>query len=223
MTYFTFSGVIYQGEDGPMKKVFVAAVGLAPEGQSGFVLLKEEGGKTVLPIGSGSFEAKAISQGLRGTQSPRPTPYDMMKSVLNGLEAKIVRIVVNNFAEDTFFAQITLRTDGTDYEVDSRPSDAIALALRTEAPIYVVEDVLKSAGLTLPEQGESEDMGEFLQRALRSSSGDDSEAEGGEEPQGELERLKADLQHLVDQEEYEQAAELRDKIRILEGQEDGGE
>jgi len=203
-----------------MRKVFVAAVGLASEGQSGFVLLKEEGEKTVLLIGIGSFEAKAISQGLRGVQPPRPTPYDMMKSVLNGLDAQIVRIVVNNFAEDTFFAQITLRTDGIDHEVDSRPSDAIALALRTQAPIYVVENVLETAGLTLPEQGESEDMEEFLRRALRASSGDDPEEE---ERQDDLEHLKARLQILVDEEEYEKAARLRDRIRTIEEQENGGE
>lgn len=201
-----------------MIKVFVAAVGLAPEGQSGFVLLKEEGGKTLLPIGIGSFEAKAISQGLRGVQPPRPTPYDMMRSVLNGLEAQIVRIVVNNFAEDTFFAQITLRTDGIDHEVDSRPSDAIALALRTQSPIYVVENVLETAGVEL-EQGESEDMEEFLRRALRVSSEDEPEVE----PQGDLEHLKARLQILVDHEEYEKAAKLRDRIRTIEEQENGEE
>ena len=201
-----------------MRKVFVAAVGLAPEGQSGFVLLKEEGGKILLPIGIGSFEAKAISQGLRGVQPPRPTPYDMMRSVLNGLEAQIVRIVVNNFAEDTFFAQITLRTDGIDHEVDSRPSDAIALALRTQSPIYVVENVLETAGVEL-EQGESEDMEEFLRRALRVSSGDEPEAEH----QDDLEHLKARLQILVDHEDYEKAAKLRDRIRTIEEQENGEE
>lgn len=202
-----------------MRKVFVAAVGLVPEGQSGFVLLKAEEGRTVLPIGIGSFEAKAISRGLQGVQLSRPTPYDMMKSVLNGLDARIVKIVVNKFAEDTFFAQITLRTNGGHFDIDSRPSDAIALALRTNAPIYVVEDVMAKEGVVLPEQSESEDVRELLRHALRPSE-DPQEASQDEEPQGELERLKAELQHLVEREEYERAATLRDKISALEQQND---
>lgn len=103
------------------------------------VILKELQGERTLPILIGPFEATCIALGLEGTQVPRPLTHDLLKSVIEALDAKVVRIVIHNCQDETFYAKLVLESKAGITEIDARPSDCIALALRTKSPIYVTE------------------------------------------------------------------------------------
>ena len=113
------------------------------------VILKEKLSDRYLPIWIGPAEADAIAVKLQGVTVPRPMTHDLLSSVINTLGARIDSITVTDLKNDTFYAQISLTLNGSQLEVDSRPSDALALAVRVEAPIYVDESVLDKAGILL--------------------------------------------------------------------------
>ena len=113
------------------------------------VILKEGQGERYLFIWIATAEAYSIAMELQGTTSLRPLTHDLLKNVIAELGGKIVSVIVNDLADDIFYARVVLDAAGRHVEVDSRPSDAIALAVRTKAPIYVAESVLDSAGVTL--------------------------------------------------------------------------
>lgn len=116
------------------------------------VILKEKIDERYLPIWIGPAEADAIAVKLQGVTIPRPLTHDLLCSVINDLGATINSIIVSDLKNDTFYAKITLDVDGGQTEVDSRPSDALALAVRVEAPIYVEESVLDKAGILLDKE-----------------------------------------------------------------------
>jgi len=134
--------------------------------QNRVVILKEVQGERHLPIWIGEFEAQAIAMELQGIASPRPLPYDVMKSILVDLGASVDRILVTDLAQDVFFARIIVTLDGKTVEIDSRPSDAIALAVRTHTPILVDEAVMDRAGVNL----ETDDGEQESEPSLTSSS-----------------------------------------------------
>lgn len=118
------------------------------------VVLKEKGAERYLPIWIGPAEAEAIVVQLQEVQVPRPLTHDLLNSVISALNAQVRAVVVNKLANDTFFASILLDAGGREVEIDSRPSDALALAVRVNVPIYAEEDVLQKAGVMLdPETG----------------------------------------------------------------------
>lgn len=106
------------------------------------VILKDLEGKRYLPILIGPFEATAIALALEGTQVPRPLSHDLMKSVIEALRARVDRIVIHDIQENTFYAKVVLESNVGPLEIDARPSDSIALALRTNSPIYVSERII---------------------------------------------------------------------------------
>ncbi len=112
------------------------------------VILKDVAGNTVLPIWVGIYEANAIALEIEKVSTPRPMTHDLIKSVLNGLSTGVRKVVVNELKDDTFYALIWLDRDGEMISVDSRPSDALALALRLDCPIFVDDEVLKSSKVT---------------------------------------------------------------------------
>ncbi len=116
------------------------------------VILKEKMADRYLPIWIGPAEADAIAVKLQKVTVPRPLTHDLLSSVIDSLGASINSIIVNDLKNDTFYAKITLDLDGSQLEVDSRPSDALALAVRVEAPIYVDESVLDKAGILLDKE-----------------------------------------------------------------------
>ncbi len=125
--------------------------------QNRVVILKEVEGERHLPIWIGDFEAQAIAMELQGLVSPRPLPYDLIKAVIGDLGATVDRILVTDLAQDVFYARIIISLDGKTVEIDSRPSDAIALAVRTHTPILVEESVMDRAGVSLePDEGEQD-------------------------------------------------------------------
>lgn len=108
------------------------------------VVLKDLGGDSVLPIWVGIYEANAIALEIEKVTTPRPMTHDLIKVLLMGLDTSVNKVVVNELKDDTFYAQIWLERNGKLISVDSRPSDALALALRHDCPIYVDEKVLQS-------------------------------------------------------------------------------
>jgi bifunctional DNase/RNase len=119
-----------------------------PVTQMPIVILKDVGGNTVLPIWVGIYEANAIALEIEKVATPRPMTHDLIKSLLLGLSTGVRKVVVNELKDDTFYALIWLERDGEMISVDSRPSDALALALRLDCPIFVEDDVLKSSKVT---------------------------------------------------------------------------
>jgi bifunctional DNase/RNase len=109
------------------------------------VILKDVSGAAVLPIWVGIYEANAIALEIEKVATPRPMTHDLIKNVLLGLETRVRRVVVNDLRDDTFYAIIWLERDGQVISIDSRPSDALALALRVDCPIFVEDEVLKSS------------------------------------------------------------------------------
>jgi len=116
------------------------------------VILKEKMAERYLPIWIGPAEADAIAVRLQDVNVPRPLTHDLLSSVIDNLGANVNSIIVNELKNDTFYAKIILNVDGGVIEVDSRPSDALALAVRVEAPIYVEEAVLDKAGILLDQE-----------------------------------------------------------------------
>ncbi len=142
------------------------------------VILKEKDSDRYLPIWIGPAEADAIAVKLQDVTVPRPLTHDLLKSVITDLGAGLTHITVCDLQNDTFYAKIALKIDGRTLEVDSRPSDAIALAVRGKVPIYVADEVLDKAGIVLdeagkpvvPDEGEEEKPPEVKEEELRRMS-----------------------------------------------------
>ena len=135
------------------------------------VILRDDEGHRILPIWVGVFEANAIALQIENVQTPRPMTHDLLKNVIQDLSAEVDRIVVTELKENTFYAVIHLRADGQAVVVDARPSDAIALALRSGAPIFVEDSVMASAR-SMESTKESMDVGR-LQKWLENLSDED--------------------------------------------------
>ncbi len=119
-----------------------------PVTQMPIVILRDMGGETILPIWVGPYEANAIALEIEKVATARPMTHDLMKTLLSGLDAQIKKVVVHELKDETFYALIWLEKDGEIISVDSRPSDALALALRADCPIYVDDSVLKNSKMT---------------------------------------------------------------------------
>ena len=128
-----------------MIRMKVAKIILDPVTNSPIVILKDLEEKKALPIWIGLFEANAIAMEMEKVITPRPMTHDLIKGILESLAAKVQKVVVDKLIDNTFYATIYLSTAGREVQVDSRPSDAIAIALRTDAPIYVSQKVITQA------------------------------------------------------------------------------
>jgi bifunctional DNase/RNase len=120
------------------------------------VLLKEKHGDRFLPIWIGAFEATAIAFALQGIETARPMTHDLMKNILEELGVVVEKVVINDLREGTFYAEITMYLEGKGYLIDSRPSDAIALAVRLGVPIFAEEHVLNEASVFIQTDEEEE-------------------------------------------------------------------
>jgi bifunctional DNase/RNase len=132
-------------------------------GKQPIVLLKTKDGNKYLPIWIGQPEAAAILMKLQGASTPRPMTHDLLTEILGQLDAQVTRITVTELRENTFYAQVTVQMDGTEIDVDSRPSDAIALAIRAEAPIFAADEVIEESAIEFEgeEVNEEEMVDEF--------------------------------------------------------------
>jgi len=137
-----------------MIEVTVAGLGIAPPSSLPLLLLKEREGERVLPIGIGPLEAQAIVMPLQGIRPPRPMTHDVFAEMIGSLGGHLRRVEITELSDNTFYARLTLESDGHEQFVDIRPSDAVALAVRTETPIYVAEAVFDQAGIVAPQEVE---------------------------------------------------------------------
>ena len=130
-----------------MQEMVIYGVSFDMVGKQPIVLLKAVDTNKFLPIWIGHPEAAAILMKLQGATTPRPMTHDLVTDMLDQMGAQVTRITVTELRENTFYAQITVQLDGSEIEVDSRPSDAIALAIRAEAPIFAAEDVIAESAI----------------------------------------------------------------------------
>ena len=190
-----------------MNRVDVLRISYYPPNKGYAVMLKEVEGERQVPIIVGSNEAQAIAMAHEGVEMPRPMTHDLMLDIIHSLDVDIKHIIISNIRKGTFFAKITMSTlTSGDVTVDSRPSDAIAIGLRSMVPIFVEEVVFNSVGLIeQPESQNEESLQEVSQIMEPLTSSEDM-----------LDNLNEALDRAVEEEEYEVAARLRDRIKEIE-------
>ena len=187
-----------------MIQVQVEKITFYPPSKGYAVLLKEAMGERYLPIIVGSFEAQSIALALEEVQMPRPMTHDLFCNIIEELDVEISEVVISELLEGTFFSRISLEGQLGNRDIDARPSDAIALALRVGAPIYVSESVMEDASVKeMLEKEEAEEKESDLNPVKPESLS----------PHEYLKKLETQLVQAVTAEEYEKAAELRDKIK----------
>jgi bifunctional DNase/RNase len=130
-----------------MQEMHIYGVSFDLVGKQPIVLLKTAEGNKFLPIWIGHPEAAAILMKLQSASTPRPMTHDLVTDMLDQLGAQVIRITVTELRENTFYAQITVQQDGSEVEIDSRPSDAIALAIRADAPIFAADEVIEESAI----------------------------------------------------------------------------
>jgi len=169
-----------------MQEMHIYGVSFDIVGKQPIVLLKTAEGNKFLPIWIGHSEAAAILMKLQDASTPRPMTHDLLTEMLAQLEARVIRITVTELRDSTFYASITIQQDGTEIEVDSRPSDAIALAVRAEAPIYADDRVIEESAIEFAE-GETvneEEIVDEFRKFLDHVTPDEFAVEGEEEQPG---------------------------------------
>jgi bifunctional DNase/RNase len=165
-----------------MHEMVIYGVSFDLVGKQPIVLLKTAEGSKFLPIWIGHPEAAAILMRLQGASTPRPMTHDLVTDILTQLEAQVVRITVTELRENTFFAEITVQQNGSEIQIDSRPSDAIALALRAEAPIFVADEVIEESAIEFEgEEVQEEEMVAEFRRFLDNVTPDEFAVEDEEE------------------------------------------
>jgi len=147
----------------------VSKLGVDPSNQSYVVVLQEKGGGRMLPIWIGPAEASAIAMELQGMKAQRPLTHDLLKQILVGLGGDLRRVVISAVKENTYFAELLIRRDDHVFQVDARPSDSIALALRMRAPIFTSDQLLDQSGVEADEPSpnpslEADKLKEYLER-----------------------------------------------------------
>ena len=192
-----------------MEKIRLEIVGLSySQTQSGAyaLVLGETTGKRRLPIIIGGFEAQAIAIELEKMQPTRPLTHDLFKSFAEGFDIKITEVIIYNLVEGIFFAKLICNNGGEEEEIDARTSDAIALAVRFNCPIYTYEFILSSAGIILEEKEGQE--GEEAEIDLEELTG------AANDPSGDsMEELQEKLDDAINREDYEAASRIRDEIK----------
>ena len=191
-----------------MQKIQCEILGLSSSPSTGgayAILLKEINGNRRLPIIIGAFEAQAIALEIEGIKPPRPLTHDLLKQITDNLGATTLEVVIDDLRENTFYAKIIFEVSALTNEIDARPSDAIALAVRAQAPIFVAESVMEVAAFVPSEEGEKEEA-------------DEKEEKDEKIPhtkEAKLAVLQNKLREAIDAEEYERAAKIRDDIQRL--------
>jgi bifunctional DNase/RNase len=187
-----------------LERIQVDILGLSTSPASGgayALILREMGGNRRLPIIIGAFEAQSIALEMEGIKPPRPLTHDLMKTIIDRMGVSLSEVVVHELRDGTFYAKISLDSQ----EIDSRPSDAIALAVRYSVPIYVSEKVMEEASFIPESEGEEGEK----------SSSPAQEKKPANLKMSKLESLNVQLKEAIEKEEYEKAARLRDEIRKL--------
>jgi bifunctional DNase/RNase len=193
-----------------MKKIQVDILGLStsPHNNGAYALiLFEIGGKRKLPIIIGGFEAQAIALKLENIKAPRPFTHDLIRNITDTFNINVSEVTIDELRNETFFAKVVCELSGVMHEIDARPSDAIALAVRCDAPIYVSEDVMNEAGILDDKQGDQTGFGVGTEKKAVTPANT---------PMSKLDELNAKLSDAIAKEDYEKAARIRDEISKLQ-------
>ncbi len=196
-----------------MKRVELEIVALShsvSQAQNYAVVLKEREGNRRLPIVIGSCEAHSIAIALERMLPTRPLTHDLFKSTLETFHIELREVVINNLLDGIFYARLVCVHQGEVFEIDSRTSDALALAVRFECPIYTYEFILDAAGIVLPEEEGEEEESAHSGSSSASSSGPLDLSDLGKYSEEVLERA---LQETLEREDYETAVKIRDELR----------
>jgi bifunctional DNase/RNase len=192
-----------------LQKIQCEILGLSSSPSTGgayAILLREIDGNKRLPIIIGAFEAQAIALEIEGIKPPRPLTHDLLKQLTDSLGATVIEIVIDELRDNTFFAKIILEVSGFSQEIDARPSDAIALAVRAQAPIYVSASVMEAAAFVPSEES---------QETSTNPITDTGESKKPPSKEAKLASLQNKLREAIEGEEYERAAKIRDQIKNL--------
>ena len=195
-----------------MNKVQCEIIGISagPTSSGSYaLLLKEINGNRRIPIIIGQFEAQAIALEMEGIKPPRPLTHDLIKNIIDNLGATVLEVVVTELRDNTFYAKIVLEVSGLTNDIDSRPSDAIALAVRADAPIYVAEAVLQEASFIPSEEQE------FERKSKSSYDEMESNYPNSKSKEAKIAALQDKLRDAIEKEDYERAAKIRDEIKKL--------
>ena len=198
-----------------MEKIQLIVLGLSasPTSNNAYALiLKEAHGKRRLPIIIGAFEAQAIALELEGVIPPRPMTHDLLKTFLDTFDINLTEVYINELREGTFFAKIVF--DDGSLEIDARPSDAIALAVRCNSPIFVGSDVLDETGVLPQDEDADLEKDDAADMQLLNNS-PATGVQAHYKPKTKLEQLQLQLDKAIKDENYEQAARFRDEIQKL--------
>ena len=190
-----------------MEKIRLEIIGMSySQSQSGAyaIILGEQEGKRRLPIIIGSFEAQAIAIEIEKIKTPRPLTHDLFKSFADTFQINVTEVIINKFSEGVFYAVLLCSDGKTEKEVDSRTSDAIALALRFNCPIYTYENIMVAAGIVMDEET-SESIHPEVEQEIPTTLGDDLSVYT-------IKELKQLIKKAVESEEYEKASKIRDEI-----------
>lgn len=193
-----------------MEKIELKIIGLSySQTQSGAyaLVLSEKQGSRRLPIIIGGFEAQSIAIELENMKPSRPLTHDLFKSFAESFEVQIKEVVIYNLIEGVFYSKLICERAGEEIEIDARTSDAIAIGIRCECPVYTFEHILSSAGIQLEE--ELEEAEETLEATAEKV---DDAANANELNAMSTEELKTLMQEAIDQEDYERASEIRDEL-----------
>ena len=174
------------------------------------LILNETGGNRRLPIIIGTFEAQAIALELENIKPPRPMTHDLLRNVIQSFDTFVKYIFINELKDGTFFAQIVYDHEGNEIVQDARPSDAIALAIRFSAPIFVAPEVLNEAGI-ITEEMEKETAAAYKEAKAPVTS------QGKETTEDKIKNLEKRLKNAIKDEDYEKAAQIRDELNKLKG------
>lgn len=178
------------------------------------LILGEENGNRRLPIIIGGFEAQAIALEIEHVKPNRPMTHDLFRNMAQEFNITIVEILISSLKEGVFFAQIVCEQEGEQKFIDARPSDAIAIGVRFNAPIYTYEDVMKEGGIILRGDGyvraDENETEKNIQSDLESTT-----ANKEEDLEEKVQRLKTSMEEALMNEDYERAAKLRDEIKKL--------
>lgn len=194
-----------------MKKIELDIVALShsvTQSHNYAVVLGEMGGVRRLPIVIGSFEAQAIAVAMERMTPNRPLTHDLFKNVLDTFSIQLKEVIISNLLDGVFHARLVCLKDGDLYEIDARTSDALALAVRFECPIYTFEFILDAAGVSLEEEVHEQAQEPQRERRKRTSSFKNSALSAYS-----IEDLNKMLEEVLSEEDYERAAQIRDEIK----------
>ena len=195
-----------------MDYIQVDIIGLSTSPSSGgayALVLGEVSGNRRLPIIIGAFEAQAIALELEKIQPPRPMTHDLLRNLFDSLGAEVTDVVIDDLREGTFFAKVRYVYDDEEAQLDARPSDAVALAVRTDAPLFVAASVLDEAGIPADDAMDGDDDPLVEETPARAEPAS---------PTSRLDRAKDQLQKAIESEDYEAAAQLRDEIARMQAE-----